>query len=1049
MAGRTPVSPATSPQQNAASAAAGNNTAPTSSVATPSSVPVAGGSPVATPRTGAEQDAAPTTGASPTSSNESNAYTTDIGSMMAMKDRIAEQAPWSPNSLNDYLNYTYHFRLFMTQDEDFLTTLNAGDRQGELSSSDVFSAIDENPMRVIAESGVTAGFAIQEVKIESLVGPNKETLNTNATNFVIQITEPLGTSLVETMRNAAVDLKIRNMDKAPYFLELTFVGYDESGNIVGQVEDQTTQTKSERLLSQDFDNGGRWIYQIKISDIETELTSSGSTYTLTALPYSEFAFDHTMGCLPAGLNISGNTVQEFLDNFATELNKSWQKYYLNDPANPVYDFKFKVQTVGETNAGDFKLTPPDDTVEETRNYVWDQSASIPTMHANIGMEVSAVIETVLASTRETQERALSVLIEAESHMSEDDAKTAQENRSDMAAVALYRAAQMFRVEPDIEVIGYYYTNNVYRKKCTMHVWPFYTQAPVLSKSLASAARDPAYQSRLFNELIDRGFFRKKYDYIFTGNNTEITRLDIRFNLAWAAVLPMLENYVTSSETTAVHARRPDDPAPETTTATPGRTDGDVPRLPPNASLEQRQAAVAEATRERAANESATADLTIRRNNATRAGNTAEAERLQAEIDRLNVSQIDANRRVASIAGDEQNQNAVGILARRQNEQDAAISASRSRGADKVYLEDLDQPIASESDTDALPHTISFTRPFNQLSNNVGAGYASPNSGERGVYGAILEQMYGPLTTGLINIDLEIRGDPYWLSYSNVERRIHLLNEAPPLTPAARMANYAQGDNVFMLEFSYPFDIDSETGDPNIRETVDTTARFGVDRIDKFTGIYRVVRATHTFSGGDFRQTLKAQRYALHDLARAMRFEGVNGMHAEGTYTGAQRTAPANAPRSNGQAAAQRPNTGSGGAPAPTNQSGMLGSLDPRMQRVFTRAQQIEAAKGNNVRIAGLGARRTEEQQRQIVGRGKSGILNSRHLTGSAIDIVVTDTNGRMLPGGDQGSHPGYASFSQSMAQASRELNTPILWGGNFSNAALAARERSHYELRRR
>ncbi len=841
---------ARTPTPTATTAAPANTGAVTPGTTATPAIPAA--APAAS--TTAEQDRTATT--APSNASTDPTFTVSQQSMMAIKDRIAAEAPWIENPLNTQQSYTYHFRLFMTQDEDYLKNVKSD--EGEIKPGDVFRALDDSPMRIIAESGVTAALNIQDVKIESLVGPNMESTNTSVTSFIINLTEPMGTSLVETMRNAANDLDIRNMDKAPYFLELTFKGYDSQGGIIST----DASSGQSGLLADEYDNGGRWLYQIKITDIETELTASGSTYTITALPFNEFAFDPSCGTSPAGITITGATVKEMLTSLAEQLDKNWRVYFQYE----TYTFDFDIRLVegdASDDPGQYKIVVPDETVEEVRNYRWEKGAGQPTMTVNLGMEVSTIVETIMASTQEAKAKSLAILIEAEATMTQDEAKEASTKRAS-TGVDLYRSARMFRIEPDVEITGFNYINNIYTKKITYCVWPFYTQAPVLSKTTAASARDPAVQSRLFHELIDRGFFRKKYDYLFTGMNTEVTRLDVRYNLAWAAVLPSLNEATSNTEQESVHARREDQETTPTTASTSpqGQSSADTPKpVPPPPSAEAGQAAGQDLLKIQDELQQKNAEIKA----AQDADPDADVTALQAEANEI------AGRLGTASAEVKRNSGAVAAARDASYERDRAVTASRRRGADKQYLEDLEGPIERtdrQTGFQPLPHDISFARAFNQGQNAIGSGFASPRGIGRGVYGAILEQMYGPLTTGLINIDMEIRGDPYWLSHSNIERRIHFKTGAPPLTPASRMANYAQGDNVFMLEFAYPFNLNDD-GSINIRQ--DESG----ERIDKFTGLYRAVRVTNTFSGGEFRQTVKAQRFPLHDLARAMQFEGMH------------------------------------------------------------------------------------------------------------------------------------------------------------------------------
>ena len=67
--------------------------------------------------------------------------------------------------------------------------------------------------------------------------------------------------------------------------------------------------------------------------------------------------------------------------------------------------------------------------------------------------------------------------------------------------------------------------------------------------------------------------------------------------------------------------------------------------------------------------------------------------------------------------------------------------------------------------------------------------------------------------------------------------------------------------------------------------------------------------------------------------------------------------------------------------------------------------------------------RTEDEQRKLVERGASTTMNSRHLTGHAVDLVPY-INGKVRWEWD----PIY-DIADAVRIAAQELNVPIRWGG--------------------
>ena len=69
--------------------------------------------------------------------------------------------------------------------------------------------------------------------------------------------------------------------------------------------------------------------------------------------------------------------------------------------------------------------------------------------------------------------------------------------------------------------------------------------------------------------------------------------------------------------------------------------------------------------------------------------------------------------------------------------------------------------------------------------------------------------------------------------------------------------------------------------------------------------------------------------------------------------------------------------------------------------------------------------RTKERQVQLVASGASRTMNSRQLTGHAVEL------GAMLNGKVEWSWPLYDKIAKAMKEAADELNIPVEWGGDW------------------
>jgi peptidoglycan LD-endopeptidase CwlK len=83
--------------------------------------------------------------------------------------------------------------------------------------------------------------------------------------------------------------------------------------------------------------------------------------------------------------------------------------------------------------------------------------------------------------------------------------------------------------------------------------------------------------------------------------------------------------------------------------------------------------------------------------------------------------------------------------------------------------------------------------------------------------------------------------------------------------------------------------------------------------------------------------------------------------------------------------------------------------------------------------------RSPERQQTLVASGASQTLNSRHITGHAVDL------GAWVDNQVDWSWPLYHQIANAMKAAANELGIPIVWGGDWKTF----KDGPHFELDRR
>ena len=740
---------------------------------------------------------------------------------------IPGQGGYLDNPLNPYAQIAYHWTFFVTGEKD---SDDAQPSQG----------------KIIAETGAS-GFNIKSVTMNGFCGPNAWTRTSVQTDVKLEITEAMGSSFLDGLILAHQLQGTKNYQKAHYWLELYFKGYQESGAAVNTI--------TEGMPVSD----GKWRWKVFIQNIDTHTTEAGANYVLTCSITHDAGLQEEWNKLQNPIQLTADTVGEFFKTLAGKLNDSAKLNYGTDFVT--YEWQFMAAN-GMPDPSQYKLRKEDAVPYAPMHTASTDEGTRDKWSANLqrGQNLSELAELVIAVTQEGHSL---VMFGDDKHIPGDINAQAKGD---------FRVSVLYRSYPKVTQGDYDPLTGNYKKKITYVVKPFQTQRNVMNPDEVTKNVQQSVKFATPN-------CRKRYDYIFTGLNTEITGLDLKFSVAWQAVMPRLVGYNYYTEQVTEWAMVDKDAnktiqaalAAQKTAASGPQAQANLG----NSILGQSQGLLGQA-----AGIAGQVGGLLNSVGATGAG-AAVGQAAGA------INGLGGLLNSAGAAGNALfNQQAVLNAQAAQQTRDQTSQALNNQL--NQQLQTLQQNFGGSSGGSYIEDDLEKGGPsFNLVSiaqNAEGARRAAGsgvmgvrNSRGRSVYGALIDQVYENIA--YMNLELTIRGDPFWLGGKLSDR--FSAQESSQSAP-----NWTAGDQNFTLIFKYPSGLHESTGQVQFKPE------------STYTGLYCATAVESRFIDGKFEQVLKAHRMPKIDgqTATTMNNGSIAGAGASpAASTGSGSTTPTPTP----------------------------------------------------------------------------------------------------------------------------------------------------------
>jgi hypothetical protein len=650
-------------------------------------------------------------------------------------DKQGQSVKGLPNELEQFASYTPLWTLACLTPAQFNDPLAYRGSPAALKNI-VFSSAGRYDSQRTATASGTPEYFVNNFLMTTIVTASQKTGNTNAISFSFDIYEPYSMGLfLQSLQIAALNAGHSTYLEAPYVLRLDFAGYTDDGKLFQGVRPR--------------------YFTVKLTKVEFDVTESGSNYKVEAIPFNHQGYGSVINKTYNDIAIEADknkpvTVKQLLvegeNSLCAVLNRAEQDLVLDEKqliAN-VYEIQFpqtsdELFNTGSSGSVNGATINPSSLGRRSVGGATSSENNFgenPISESDMGLDAGD-------GGNFTFKKETDVIDETTGKVQRDKMTVDPKNRkfqfaqgetitaiihkiviaSNYAVKSLSKPPSpeglidWFKIDAQIQLLGFDDKRGEYAKKIIFRVYPYKVHQAVFSNPTSAP---PGYGQ--LEKLI-----AKKYEYIYSGQNNDILRFDIKINnLFFTGATPKSEK---DSST--------------------------------NANVDQKSSG-------------------------EKTGKTTKTE--------------------------------VG----------AAASAALASNTGSARL--LKDPGLLNVD-----------------------GSPSGNETTEQMVAKTFQKAFLDNTTELVNVDLEVLGDPYWLVDSGIGNYFASVSADNKLTTADNTMNYEGSDVYIYVSFKSPTDVNERTGlydfPNNNQESV-------------FSGIYKVITVDNTFNDGVFKQKLACLRMPL-------------------------------------------------------------------------------------------------------------------------------------------------------------------------------------------
>lgn len=540
-----------------------------------------------------------------------------------------------------------------------------------------------------------------------------------------------------------------------------------------------------------------WVYNLAVTDVQTKHGIDGSTYNFRSVHLANTAAKASWNNPNETITVTQcSTLGEAMKGLETQLNKYHNRKALQSASKPdTVKIEFDKGTEGWAS---WKMLPPTGSSTNTNK----PAKSDWTLDA--GSSVKDFMTKLILHTKEMEDRLDTAGVDIKI-----DTREKLDHVKDFYI-------KYFKIKTDVE-IGMLWNDaqKKFNEDCTYSICPFNEPPPEKQARYEQVADSVKIQKQKLARIKELNLMSKRYDYLHTGLNTEVLQFDATLDMAFFQPEVAYAGR-TSYNVKAKEADVPEDPS-------------DIP----DPSSEQAQLS----RLQKQIND----QLKIR---------TDAGQKEQALLSRRDTIMEGLNRRLE--AGESLSIPIDVLRLETEAEEQRAIRIEADALLDQLSEQKADRLAKQYADSIGMGDTVDERQYLGDIqgykANNVTRKYLPTfakrvNQTSNSSLREVAKQNLENISRDLLNIEIGIKGDPYWLGPPSSKSGYTSTGSSSFEINDTELVDYDIGPPVFLFNMSFP---DPEHGSKPYFNKL-------------YAGVYKTMTVIHQFRAGQFTQFLTGVR----------------------------------------------------------------------------------------------------------------------------------------------------------------------------------------------